>query len=112
MRDRKRRLLGWCLLLAATLLVAAGAALTRVQLPMALAAGLAALATGVAGVLTVRGADVLNAHDDKLRSDRSAIRLGRRGRIPLVREVDDAISLGVHLAASIERGGIASRVPG
>jgi hypothetical protein len=112
MRDRGRGLLGWFLLLSASLLAAAGAALARVQLPAAAATGLAALAAGIAGLLTMRGAGVLKDHDDELRSGRGAIRLAGRGRIPLVRELDDPISLGVHPAASIDEHGIPSRVPG
>ena len=66
MRNGARWRFGWCLLLAASLLAAAGAALARVQLPAAVASGLGALATGFAGVLTMRGAGALTNYDDEL----------------------------------------------
>jgi len=95
---------GWVAVLVSAVLAATTLALTRLWLPAAFATGAAALATIVTGVWTSRSAKALADRDRYRRGLPGLLLLGGRGRLPRVRELDDAITLGVHPAAG-------SRVP-
>jgi hypothetical protein len=99
---------GW-VFIAAAVLAAAAAALARVWLPGALASGIGAVVAVIAGVWTARGTSALQAHDEQRRVLGSGIWQDRSGRLPLVRDLDDPVVLGVHPAA--ERSSSRDRCP-
>jgi eukaryotic-like serine/threonine-protein kinase len=111
MGERRRRLAGWVLVLAAAVLAGMGSVSTRLGLPLALASWVAAVAAAVAGVLTARGASALSEYHDRRQAYPRTLRLSERGRLPLVRELVDPVALGVHPAAMIDRGQVRTRVP-
>jgi hypothetical protein len=90
---------GWAVILVAAALAATTVAVTRLWLPAAFATGAAALVTIVAGIWTSRGAKTLTERDQYRRGLAGLMVLGRRGRLPRVRDLPDAVTLGVHPAA-------------
>lgn len=92
----------WLLVGAACLIVAVGAALTKLPVPAAVSSAAAAVGVVVAGFWSTRAAAVLKSRDDRADSRAFLIRSGRRGRLPLVRELDDPVRLGVHPAATVD----------
>src|SRR6266496_2441015 len=81
---RRRRLTGWLLVTAAGVFSGGTVALATWWLPAALASGLAATTTAVAGVWLARGTQLVAVPGV---------------RVPLVRDLDDPVALGVHRAA-------------
>ncbi|MFI5586229.1 hypothetical protein ACIA5G_14405 [Amycolatopsis sp. NPDC051758] len=90
---------GWAVILGAAALAATTVALTRLWLPAAFATGAAALVTIVAGIWTSRGAKTLTERDRYRRGLAGLMVLGRHGRLPRVRDLHDAVTLGVHPAS-------------
>jgi hypothetical protein len=89
------RVRGWWLLVAGTAVTAVVAVVTR-SLPAMVGAVVVALVTGLAGVLVKRGSEEL---DEARRTDlemREKLHSHRRGEPPLVRDVTDLESAGVH----------------
>ncbi|MEJ2858478.1 MULTISPECIES: hypothetical protein [unclassified Saccharothrix] len=96
-----RRRLVWLLVGLALVLVAVGAVLTKLPVPAAVSSAAAAAAAVVAGFSTTRAAAVVKLRDDRRDARRSLLRCDRRGRLPLVRELDDPVQLGAHPAAAV-----------
>ncbi len=89
---------GWVFIVAAAL-AAVAATLARVWLPGAFASGIGAVVAVAVGVWTARGASVLQAGDERRRVLDGGVWRERSGRLPLVRDLDDPVTLGVHPAA-------------
>ncbi|WP_103956636.1 tetratricopeptide repeat protein [Nonomuraea solani] len=98
------------MLLAAALLAGAAAVLSTAGLPTAPASGVAAVVVAMGGALMAYGTDALKKHKDRRELLPSVVRLDARGRLPLVRALDDPVVLGVHPAA-VEHEGRHTRTP-
>lgn len=92
-------------------LTGAVTAVARLWLPTATAAGVAVVAATLAGLWTARGTNALKVRDEHERDLPRLIRLGKRNRLPRVRDCDDPVVLGVHPAAPIGHGGARTRTP-
>ncbi len=110
-REGRRRLVGYGLVLVAAMLAGAAAALTKVGIPAAWASGMSSLVAAIAGVVTVRGTSALGEAKHGRWSLPELIRLDSVGRLPLVDDLDDPVRLGVHPAAAAERRGVMTRAP-
>lgn len=108
---RRARGVIWLGISTFALLTGAVAGVANLWLPAALSAGVAVVTGILAGLWTTRGTNALKARDDHDRDVARLIRLGRRHRLPRVRERDDPVLLGVHPAASVDEGGIRRRTP-
>ncbi len=106
MRSLGSRLDGWAVVLVGGAVTGVTVVLTRSWMPAAVAAGVAAAVTIVAGVWTSRGANALTERDKQRRGLPELILISSRGRLPRVRELDDPVALGVHPAAA--RPGVSS----
>jgi hypothetical protein len=99
----RRRRAGWVYALAAAFLVGVTAVSVRLWLPAAVASAAAAVAAVVAGVWTARAAvSAGEGREDRLAGAARMVRLNGRGELPLVRDLDDPVSLGVHPAAAVD----------
>ena len=108
---RRARGVVWLSVSTFALLAGAVAAVADFWLPAAVVAGVAVFTGILAGLWTTRGTNALKARDDHDRDVARLIRLGRRRRLPRVRERDDPVLLGVHPAASVDEGGPRRRTP-
>lgn len=104
---RGRRAAGWVYVTAAALLSGLCVVLTRWWAPGAMASGAAAAAAVVAGVWAARGAAVSQERASRRQAGAWQVRLDERGRLPLVADVPDPVSVGVHPAGP----GSGGRVP-
>jgi hypothetical protein len=86
------------------MLAAMAGALAAVWLPGALASGAGAVVAVAAGSWAARGTSALQASDEGRRATAGGVWLGRSGRLPVVRELDDPVVLGVHPAAAGNSG--------
>ncbi len=102
---------GWVFVTAAAGLTGAAAVLAPLWLPGSLASGAGAIVAVVGGVWTARGTSALQAEDDHKHSLGEAVSLVNGSRLPLVREMEDPVALGVHPAASAGTSN-PDRVPG
>lgn len=93
---------GWFFVGVAAALAAAAAVLARLWVPGALVSGAGAVTAVMSGVWVARGTSVLQARDDRQRALGSAVWLAGDSRLPLVRDLGDAVALGVHPAASLK----------
>jgi eukaryotic-like serine/threonine-protein kinase len=107
MRVRRRGLPGWVYVWAAALLTGSSIILARLWLPGAVAAGAAAAAAVIAGVWAARGAAVSQERAGERHAATWLVRLDEYGGLPLIRDVDDPVSIGVHPAAPLRAGPLA-----
>lgn len=91
---------GWLFVALAAALTGVAAVLGPLWLPGALASGAGAVAAVVAGVWVARGTSALQASDDYRRARSGAVWHEHASRLPLVRDLEDPVTLGVHPAAS------------
>lgn len=91
----------WLLIGLALVVVGVGAALAQLPVPTAISSTVAALGAIIASVSTARAAVVLKARDDHRENRQALLRCDRRGRLPLVSELNDPVQLGVHPAAVV-----------
>ena len=103
-----RRGLAWLLVSLALVVVAVGAVLANLPVPAVISSAAAAVGAIAAGVLTTRAAVVMKDLDDRRQAHGALLRCDSRGGLPLVRDLDDPVTLGVHPAAS---GDSLPRVP-
>jgi hypothetical protein len=97
-----RRGLVWVLISLALIVVAVGAVLAKLPVPAVIPSAAAAAGAVAAGVLTTRAAVVLKHLDDRRETHEVLLRCDRRGALPLVRDLDDPVQLGVHPAAVVD----------
>ncbi|MFI9817875.1 hypothetical protein [Saccharothrix variisporea] len=96
-----RRRVVWLLIGLALVLVAVGAVVAKLAVPAVVSSAVAAAAAVVAGFSTTRAAAVMKLRDDRRDARQSLLRCDRRGRLPLVRDLDDPVQLGTHPAAVV-----------
>jgi hypothetical protein len=99
MNVRRRRPGGWVYVGAAALLTGSCVVLARWWLPGAVASGAGAAATVIAGVWAALGTAVSQERDGGRRAVAWQVRLDGKGKLPLVRDVGDPVSIGVHPSA-------------
>lgn len=92
---------GWVFVGVAAALAAVASVLTR-WVPGALVSGAGAVVAVTGGAWAARGTSILQARDDRQRGLGSAVWLADGSRLPLVRDLGDAVALGVHPAASLK----------
>jgi tetratricopeptide (TPR) repeat protein len=100
-RDRR----GWVFVGAAAVLAGASAVLARLWVPGVVAGGVGAAIAVVTGVWIARGTSALQARDTQRRFWFGEVLRDRDGRLPLVRDLDDPIALGVHPAPALDTAG-------
>jgi hypothetical protein len=92
---------GWVFIAVAVALASASAVLARLWPPGALASGVGAGLSVVAGVWSARGAAVLQSQDSQRVVGGEVWRVQLTGRLQLVCDLEDPVALGVHPAAAL-----------
>ena len=95
---------GWVYVLAAALLAGLAVVAERFWLPGGIAAGVGAAAAVIGGVWSARGTAI---NQERARDGDEAawlVRLDKSGCLPLVCDLDDPVTVGVHPAAPLGRG--------
>jgi hypothetical protein len=108
MIDLSRR--GWMFVIAAAVLAGLSAVLAKQWLPGAVASGVAAAAAVVGGVWVARGSSILQTRDARRGALGGEVWTSGSRQLPRVRELDDALALGVHPAAGSRKSQF-DRVP-
>ncbi|WP_080038577.1 tetratricopeptide repeat protein [[Actinomadura] parvosata] len=101
-----RRLHGWWLITIAAA-ISAAASLLASSLPMTVGAILVSVVSGVAGIITVRAERAIEAGPTRTRQLYTSV----RGKAPLVREIVDPLTVGVHPAPALPGSGGTDRCP-
>lgn len=94
----RRGVAGWVYVGAAAALTGACIVLAQWWFPGAVASGAGAAAAVVAGAWSARGTALTQERAGRRRAAASLVRLTSRGTLPLVRDVADPVSVGVHPA--------------
>lgn len=97
----RRRFAGWIVILTVAVLVGVVTVLTKMWLPVTLAAGAAAIVAIMSGVSVTRATSALKENDDRKNSVTRLLWLNDRDRLPRVRDLDNLVALGVHPAAPL-----------
>ncbi|MGI5325059.1 hypothetical protein [Actinomadura nitritigenes] len=92
---------GWIFIVAAATLVGVSAVLARLWLPGSIASGAGAAIAVVTGAWIARGTSALQARDTRRRALEGDILCDRDGRLPLIRDLEDPVALGVHPAPAL-----------
>jgi hypothetical protein len=104
MRVRRRQRPGWAYVLAAALLTGLCLILSGLWLPGVVAAGATATAAVISGFWAARGAAVSQRRADQRQASGLLVRHDERGELPLIRDLADPLSLGVHPAVPLSAG--------
>ncbi|UBU11686.1 tetratricopeptide repeat protein [Nonomuraea gerenzanensis] len=101
MRNASRQAGGWVLVILAVSLAGLAAVL---KVPVGVTGAVVAAVAVANGVLAAVGTKRIEQRADGVRTRRELLRAGRRGRLPLVRHLDDPVTFGVHPAAPASDG--------
>jgi eukaryotic-like serine/threonine-protein kinase len=103
MRAPTARRSGWAYVAVAAVLAATSAVSVRVW-PVALTSGIAAAASVIIGVWVARGSAISRDDAEWHRTRARAVRLDEYGAVPLIRDLNNPIAVGVHPAAALDSG--------